>query len=84
MVRPGHALTRTSQSVAQPPGANIYQRNSWAPLALVNISHSPYQMVALLVDATLMKIPARLEVPPKGKVGHVFVRLVIEAMKGCV
>jgi hypothetical protein len=37
-------------------------------------------MVALLVDAKLMRIPVRLEVTPKGKVGHVFVRLVSEGV----
>ena len=37
-------------------------------------------MVALLVDAKLMRIPVRLEVTPKGKVEHVFVRLVSEGV----
>ena len=40
-------------------------------------------MVALLVDAKLMRIPVRLEVTPEGKVGHVFVRLVIEGLCVC-
>ena len=37
-------------------------------------------MIARLVHPKLTKVPVRLEVTPKGKVGHVFVRLVIEGL----
>ena len=36
--------------------------------------------VALLVHGKLTKVPVRLEVTPKVKVGHVFVRLVSEGV----
>ena len=89
---PGAKLVPVSNGVHSRDGEEGIERAGGVPRNAKCNSHSwrrsrtgedksfAIPMVALLVDAKLMRIPVRLEVTPKGKVGHVFVRLVIEGL----